>query len=128
MKKLIFILLITLSSGSFAQNKSCHNFHTGQFEYTSPKYAEWQVTRTDTTQIETSSKSGLEIYSVISWQSDCEYTLTCSKVSNPDFQKLVGKVFNVTITKTFGDNRYTCISKCKAMEIPDLKLEMVKVN
>jgi hypothetical protein len=111
----------------FCQNTTCLNFRTGQYKYANSEYAEWTVKRTDSTQIEISSKTGMEIYSIVKWKSDCSYTLTCKKVLNPNRQDLIGKVFEISIIETLPD-RYKCISKSNEIQSNNLYLEMIRIK
>lgn len=121
----LFFLLFTWTG--FSQISPCTNFKTGEYKYANPKYAEWTVKRNDTIQVETSSKTGIKIYSLIEWKTDCQYKLTCNKVLNSDRKNIVGKVFIISITDTFID-RYKCISKSTDPTIKDYELEMIKMN
>ena len=100
MRKLVFMLFCSFSLVTFGQDKACQDFKTGNFEYVNTSYSDWKVSRTDSLQTETNTKSGLIIHSAITWISDCEFTLTCTKVSNPNLQRAVGKVFEIEIVKT----------------------------
>jgi hypothetical protein len=124
MKNLILILLLNFCLKSCAQEKICEDFKIGSFEYSDPKFSEWKVNRTDSTQTEISSKSKIEIYSSIEWKTDCEYILTYKKVLNSDAKEIIGKTITVKILETKSDS-YTCISKSGDTE---LKLEMVKTD
>lgn len=112
---------------NFGQDKTCQDFKIGNFEFANPLYSDWKITRTDSTQIETNSKTGLVIQSDIKWSSACKYVLICKTISNPKLQKAIGKVFEVEIIETFTD-RYICLSKSNEVQPEDLKLEMVKVD
>jgi hypothetical protein len=123
-KKSILILLLNFCLKSCAQEKICADFKIGSFEYSDPKFSEWKVNRTDSTQTEISSKSRIEIHSSIEWKTDCEYILTYKKVLNFDAKEIIGKTITVKILETKSD-RYTCISKSGNTE---LNLEMVKTD
>lgn len=125
MKNLILIAFFISTLNSYAQENKCANFKTGNFEYSAPKYAEWNITRTDSTQIEISTKTGIEIYNSVKWLNNCEYILTCNKVVNPTSENIIGRKFTVKIIKTF-PNKYVCILKND--DIDDMELEMAKVE
>ncbi|MEW4922592.1 hypothetical protein [Algibacter sp. 2305UL17-15] len=127
MRKLVVLLFSLFSLVAFGQNKTCQDFKTGKFEYVDTSYADWKVCRTDAVQIETNTKSGLIIYSAVTWISDCEFTLTCTKVSKPKLQHVVGKIFEIEIVKT-GNNTYYCISEKNEVQTKDLMLELVKIE
>lgn len=125
MKKLIFIVLVVYNTSIYSQEITCSEFKTGTFKFENPNYSDWQITRNDTTQIETNAKTRLKIYSSIVWKNDCEFVLTCYKVLNGDPKHYVGKMFYVEITKTF-DNGYYCILKNDAIDDMYLKLNKVE--
>ena len=127
MKKLFFLLFFLFTSFVFCQKIPCNQFKTGEFKYSNPNYSEWEITRNDSIQIETSIKTGMKIYSFIVWKSECEYVLTCFKVLNTTKKNIVGKVFIVTIFETYND-KYQCISKSTDSRIKDIELEMIKTN
>ncbi|MEZ4803007.1 MAG: hypothetical protein R2797_09565 [Gelidibacter sp.] len=120
----IIILLLTLNCS--AQEKNCAKFKVGKFEYSDPRFSEWRVSRTDSTQTEISTKSGTEIFSSIEWKSECEYVLTYRKVVNSgtDTNDIIGKTIEVEIVETKSD-RYICKSKSDVM---DLELEMIRLK
>jgi len=122
---ILIIAFITVLS-SYAQQNKCSNFKTGKFEYSDPNYTEWKVTRTDSTQIEINTKTGIEIYSSLKWLNACEYMLTCDKVINPTSENIIGEVYHVKITDVYS-NRYTCVAVSKNENI-NLKLMMIKVD
>lgn len=125
MKNLVYITFLLISISFQGQDKTCSDFKTGKFKYANPKYAEWEVTRNDSIQIETSTKTGIKIYNTIVWNSDCNYVLTPRKVKNAKAKNYVDKVFYVQIIKTLND-RYFCILKNDAIE--DIQLEMITVE
>jgi len=124
MKKAIPIVILLITLYSCSQEKKCTDFKVGKFVYSDPNYSEWKVNRTDSTQTEISTKSGIEIYSSIKWISDCKYILTYQKVLNSEVKNIIGKTIEVEIIKTKLD-RYTCKSKSDAI---DLELEVVKIK
>ena len=125
MRNIFFLLLLVLTIGTYGQDKKCSNFKVGEFKYANPEYSDWQVNRTDSTQIETNTKNGIKIYSFVAWKSDCEYVLTSYKVLNSDSKNIIDRVFNVEIIKTL-PNSYICISKNDAID--DMVLEMIKLD
>lgn len=125
MKNLVFIVLVIFNTTVFGQEIACSKYKTGTFKYENPNYADWEITRDDTTQIETNTKTRLKIYSSIVWKTDCEFVLTCYKVLNGDPKHYVGKMFYVEITETFDDG-YFCIAKNDAIDDMFLKLDRVE--
>lgn len=127
MRSLLSILISLFATTIFSQDISCSNFKIGKFKYANPQYSEWSISRTDSVQIETNTKTGIEIYSSVKWESECYYILTCIKVLNSDSKNIVGKIFRVSITETYKDY-YKCISKSDDTQFQDLKLQMVKIE
>jgi len=125
MKKLILFLTILISLNSCNSDKKCTDFKTGTFKYTHPDFSEWKITRTDSTQTEISSKSGVKIYSSIEWQTPCNYILTYQKIENSKpTENLIGSQIQVEIIET-KRNKYTCHSKSTKF---DLELEMKRID
>ena len=125
MKKIIFtFFLITSITIGYSQKKQCPDFKTGKFEYTDPKYSEWKVVRTDSTQTEINTKNGIELKAKIIWKSDCEYVLTYEKVINLDRKDLIRKKVFVKIIE-IQDRKFKYHSKLDTMEITS---EMIKVE
>ena len=118
------LFLIIFSTISYSQKKLCSDFKTGKFEYTNPKFSEWKVTRTDSTQTEISSINGMELKAAIIWKSDCEYVLTYEKTTNLDLKDLIGKKVFVEIFE-IENIKFKYHSKLDDME---LTTEMIKVD
>lgn len=129
MKILTLTLCLFLAITAFGQSTPCSTFKTGEFKYSNPKYSEWTIKRNDSIQVEISSKTGIEIYSLIQWKSDCKYLLTCNNVLNTNNQKnIIGRTFTVTIKDTY-PNRYKCLSKStNTQKNSKLELEMIKIK
>ncbi len=125
MKRISFtFFLITLFSIGYSQNNQCSDFKTGKFEYTNPNYSEWKVIRTDSTQTEINSKTGIELKATIIWKSDCEYVLTYEKITNSDLKDLIGKKVFVEILE-IQNQKFKYHSKLETVEITS---EMIKVE
>ena len=127
MKNLFFFTLLFTTLTLFCQNIPCSNFKTGEFKYVNPKYSEWIVKRNDSIQVEISNKTGIEIYSLIEWNSDCEYKLTCNGVLNSNKKNIIGKIFIVSIKETYLDS-YKCHLKSIDPQLKDYELEMIKIK
>ncbi len=127
MKYLCNICLWLTTLSSFSQEKVCNEFRTGVFKYSNPNYTEWTVKRFDSIQIETSNKTGIEIHSSIEWNTDCDYILTCQKVTDAKYQNIIGKAFQIFIVET-SNKSYRCISKKNEVQLQDLELTMIKIN
>ncbi|GGD06545.1 hypothetical protein [Hyunsoonleella pacifica] len=127
MRKLVILLFSIFSLSTFGQEISCSDYKTGNFEYDDILYSEWRITRTNAEQIETNATTGLIIHNDIKWLSDCEFTLTCSKVSQKKYEHAVGKIFKVVITDTSNDG-YTCVMMHNEIQPNDLRFKMVIVE
>ncbi len=127
MRKLVIILFSIFSLYTFGQDKTCSDFKTGKFEYTNASYADWEITRTLTEQVEVNTATGLVIHNDVTWLSDCEFTLTCSKVSQDAYKHAIGKVFKVKITEA-SNKGYTCILFHNDIQPNDMTFNMVKTN
>lgn len=127
MRKLVFVLFSIFSLSTFGQDTSCSDFKTGEFRYANAAYADWKITRTATEQIETNTATGLVIHNTIRWVTDCELTLTCSKVSQTRYKHAVGKVFKVVIIETSNDG-YTCIMMRNDIQPNDMTFKMIMVD
>lgn len=119
MRFLIFIVFTLLSNISFSQEKNCSDYKVGNFHYTNNNYTNWQIIRTDSEQIETNIKTGLVIHNSITWLSDCEFILTCTKVSKPSLEYAIGKIFRIRITET-SNTGYTCIMMRNEIQKKDM--------
>jgi len=127
MRKLFLILFSMFFLNTYAQDKVCSDFKTGKFKYTKASYAHWEINRTETLQIETNTTTGLVIHNDVKWISDCEFTLTCSKVSQPAYKHAIGKVFRVIIIDTYNDG-YSCILVHNEVQPNDLKFKMIRTD
>jgi hypothetical protein len=98
--RFFIVLFFSLTfSFTWSQKKKCRELLNGSFIYTDEKAQDWIVYRRDSLQIETNSKTGVEIHSSIEWISDCKYVLTYIKVLNTDDSFFKGKKINVEITE-----------------------------
>ncbi|TBN04267.1 hypothetical protein EYD45_06505 [Hyunsoonleella flava] len=127
MRKLVLILFSLFSLSTSGQDKACLNFKTGKFKYVDASYADWHITRTLSEQIETNTATGLVIHNDIKWTSACEFTLTCSKVSQPKYKHAIGKVFKVVIIET-SKQGYTCILMHNDIQPNNMQFEMVRMD
>lgn len=98
--RFFIVLFFSLTfSFTWSQKKKCRELLNGSFVYTDLKAQNWMVYRRDSLQIETNSKTGVEIHSSIKWISDCKYVLTYIKVLNSDDRGYKGRKINVEITE-----------------------------
>jgi hypothetical protein len=115
MRKTIIFLLPILLSVSFTgcekkEKNTCADFKTGTFRFVASKYRRFAVVRSESTQIETDSITGLTITGDVEWTSDCSYKVTYTKVSDAKYASVVGLSSTIKILATF-DNRLTIKSE-----------------
>ncbi|WP_196890127.1 hypothetical protein [Aureivirga sp. CE67] len=102
--KVIFFLFILFSIYNYGQENKCKDMKNGTFKYTLNDY-KVKITRNDDLQIEKDLETGMEIHTLVEWTSDCEYTLTYSKVVNTsyDFSDYLGKKIYAKIISIDGN-------------------------
>jgi hypothetical protein len=125
--KIFFKIVCILSISTFycyGQDKKCSDFKTGKFVYTKPEYKRYKMIRTETTQIETDSITGLVLEGAINWKSECVYELTYTKISDKKYSNLIGQKINAEIIKILGNN-LICKSEGAGTK---LELEMTKID
>lgn len=127
MRKLVILLFCSFSLIVSGQKATCGSFKTGEFKYVNANNDDWIIKRTLTEQIETNSKTGLIVHNTINWISDCKFTLTCTKVSMPQYNHAIGKVFTIKITKV-SSKGYSCILMKNEVVANNLFLDLVRVN
>ncbi|WP_166668207.1 hypothetical protein [Epilithonimonas xixisoli] len=110
---------------SCAQEKNCAEFKTGKFIYAENGRPE-KIVRTENTQIEINSETGVEIHTRVEWKSDCEYAMTYEKILNhpKDVSRVIGKKIFVEILETNG-NKIKVRAKSDVM---DEKIEFIKTE
>ncbi|MES2486737.1 MAG: hypothetical protein V4581_12425 [Bacteroidota bacterium] len=123
MKHLLLLMLLCTSLSSYAQT-NCDHFKVGKFEYTAPEMKGFTIIRTATTQTEIDNNTGAEVSGPIEWISDCEYVMTCKKITMKDMQHLINKKITTKITKSEGE-KYTCTATFEGMEF---NMEIIKVT
>lgn len=124
MKHFLILIIFLFLIASCQNEVNCVNFKTGVFKFANPKYAEWTVYRTDSTQIEISDITYTEVHNSIKWISDCEYHIGEIKIINDKlgYQKI--DTIKVEIYKT-EDDRYYCYSSSNRL---NLDLQMIKIR
>jgi hypothetical protein len=101
MKKAYFFLSFGLLFNiGFSQESDCEKFKIGKFLYTSEGLSSITVTRTDTTQTETTKESPVVIEGSIVWKSNCTYNFTFTKCP---IKELLGKTLFVEIFEVKGN-------------------------
>ena len=102
MKKAYFFLLFGfLFNISFSQESDCDKFKIGLFRYTYKEFPDIIVTRTETTQTETSYESTEVVEGTLVWKSNCTYHFVFTKCPTPE---LLGKKMFVKIFDVKGNN------------------------
>jgi len=124
-----YIPIALLSAAIFCACKPekkdrCTDFKTGTFKLLKPGFERFKIVRTETTQTETDSVTGLSITGNVKWTSDCRYTVTFTKVNDPKYESVIGTKSNVEIVAIF-DNKLTCKSEGLG---GTMEVEMVKVG
>ena len=117
-------LFLLINFASFAQEKKCIDFKIGKFIYSKPEYKRFKVTRTETTQIEIDSVTGIVLEGAIEWKTECAYELTYTKISNQNMSSMIGQKLKSEIIKISGNN---IICKIEGVGM-ELELEMTKVD
>ena len=81
MKYCIIALLLTLSTGAFAQDLDCKNFKKGTFKLktSNPETGDYIITRKGKKQIEYNELMALKIKFKVNWIDQCTYTLVYQK-------------------------------------------------
>lgn len=113
MKKIIFTsFLTTLSLLSFSQEGGetaaldCKKFHTGTFQIVG-RSKHVVITRDETTQTETNTRTGEESIYTIIWVSDCVFELRPTTEKDKEFfggKPFIGEIIAI-------DNKtYTCVA------------------
>lgn len=90
-------------------DKSCKEFLTGRFKYSSILYENTIVKRNKKIQREI-YEGGKQIY-YIKWISDCAYLLTYKRMTEPRLKHLIGKEIHVEIIDILDDGSYVYRSK-----------------
>ena len=84
MKKIFLILLISMTANFVsAQDLNCKDFRVGKFEMDSD-YGKIQITRTETSQVETCKAMNYKASFDIVWKDDCTYELSNEKIQTGD--------------------------------------------
>lgn len=121
-----FILLLSLLVlGCSSQSKDCSKFKTGTFKYRDSNRDDWVITRNDSIQIESNTRTGVKIIGSIKWQSDCKFILTYEKFINKfDNNNMINSQIEVDIIRTEKDSyRYHAYNDSR-----ELKNWLIKVN
>jgi hypothetical protein len=96
----LFVLFLT-TFYSLGQKKKCKDLGNGTYVYNDPAYSDWVVYRKDSIQIESNTRTGIELHMIIKWVSNCNYTLTYTKTLNNHKENLfIGKTMDVEILST----------------------------
>ncbi|MES1218596.1 MAG: hypothetical protein ABUT20_24040 [Bacteroidota bacterium] len=100
------IMLAFISLASFTlKEDDCKIMHSGTFIYGDPGF-EVKVVIKGNKHTEYHDNGRYFIKSKLTWLSDCEYDMTMTDVTIPNFPYKVGDVMNVKIDKVDGDKIY----------------------
>lgn len=102
MKKILFLLTITLYSCQKQQECNCKDFKTGKFEFTQTVNGKKEITtfeRTDKLQIET--YNGRTDTASVRWVNDCEFIIQKLHPRNMAEKKAISMKIVTTKNKTY---------------------------
>ncbi len=88
-----------------AENKDCSILHKGTFTYGNTG-SKIKVVINGNDHMEYHNNGKFIIQSKLDWMSDCEYNMTMTKITIPDFPYGVGDVMNVRIDSVKGNEIY----------------------
>lgn len=103
MKKTLLLSCFLIFLLSCTQEKNCKNFKIGTFRYIDDNHPSWIIIRNDSVQIEKDKSTKTEFEGKLEWKSECEYTLTYTKISDSIDHELIGNKINVEIINTSDD-------------------------
>ena len=90
-------------------NADCEkDFRIGQFRYLNPEYKDVIIKRRKNKQIE--KTKDLKLVYEIEWISPCNYVLTYTKVSEPEYEYLIGQKIDVKIIDVLENGNYVYYS------------------
>ena len=98
-----FTIFILISFQRPLSDDSCKIMRNGTFVYGNPS-SEVKVVIKGDKHIEYHNEGKYIIKSRIKWLSDCEYDMTMTEITIPQFPYTVGDVMNVKITRVEGNN------------------------
>lgn len=101
-----FLTLLLLTSNNIRiQPENCTILHEGTFEYGNSDF-EVKVVIKGNKHTEFHANGKYIIKSKINWVSDCEYNMTMTKITIPNFPYKAGDIMNVKINKIEGKDIY----------------------
>jgi len=118
--KLLFLLLLILPGiGAFGQdtkNGDCSILRNGKFKYIDGEDTTAYVVIHNNSHIEYFNMGKYYIKSKLDWVNDCEYNMTMTKITLPEFPYHPGDIMNVKVNKIANDTvYYTATVKGKQM-------------
>ena len=108
MSKILFaIIIISIMAFSMKTelNSECKILHNGTFKYGNTT-TEIKVVINGNKHIEYHENGKYIIKSNLNWLNDCEYNMTMTEITIPDFPYKIGDVMNVKINKVEGNEIY----------------------
>ena|SRR5688572_5478815 len=98
-----FTIFICISFQRPLNDNSCKIMRNGTFVYGNPS-SEVKVVIKGDKHIEYHHEGKYIIKSRIKWLNDCEYNMTMTEITIPQFPYTVGDIMNVKITRVEGNN------------------------
>lgn len=123
-RNLLSLLILALLFTSCASVKNCTAFKIGNFSYVNQTFSDWKIFRNDSTQVETSKATGMEVTGKVTWKSECEYEIVYVKTNHPKLQKMIGKKVEIKIISIKNDTiTYEATSDTIKMESKVVKVK-----
>ena len=123
-RNIINLLILVILFTSCKSEKKCSDYKLGNFTYVNQTLSDWKIFRNDSTQIETSKSTGIEVNGKVTWKSECEYEILYVKTNHPKLQKMIGKKVEVKIINIRNDT----ITYEATSDTIKLESKMVKVK
>lgn len=107
---LLFILLLTLPGvtafGQDIKNGGCRILKNGKFKYIGGEDTTAYVVIHNHSHIEYYNMEKYYIKSKLDWVNDCEYNMTMTKITLPEFPYHPGDIMNVKVNRIANDTVY----------------------
>ncbi|NOQ75953.1 MAG: hypothetical protein GQ574_28360 [Crocinitomix sp.] len=109
MKFVIIFFGFLLVSVQCTEKNKCESIRTGRFVYEDPEMSEYEIERTESTQVETNLETGMEIHCSVIWNSDCEYVLKYERFKNTSVntESSIGREMTITVLEV-NDKVFKC--------------------
>lgn len=113
MKKLVLLFSILIFSVHVNAQTDCLMYHKGYFMFTDSAGNTILIHRKNKYQYEYNRKLKVRTQYSVSWNNDCEYTITQTLTNSKALKKYKNSVLGVVISKGDGDNGYYYRCVCK---------------